>query len=271
MRRLARKILRTVANYDPTYYDMFEDRNETFFGQIYLHWIRRHLGDARIGPPAQILDVGCQAGRLTIPLAQAGFDMIGIDTSSFALRRARHHADQVGVSVAWHRADLLTFLARDSTPMFDAIVCAEVLYQQQAYRTMLRALADALRPGGLLFVSHRSQFYYLVEALRHRNEATAQQVIASREGWFAGPWPEAGYYNWQTEDELRALYQTCGLDWIAVYPIDRLAWLSGMSPSTLSEPQREQWLARELETNGLPATFGRYALAVTARPLGEAR
>ena len=267
MQKLLRKVLRAVAEYDPTYYDMYDDPNEAFFARVYLERITRHLALAHIEPPARILDAGCQAGRLAIPLAQRGFQVTGVDTSRFALTRARRHAAAVGVRVHWQRGDVPALLRRSRRRGYDAIVCAEVVYLQRRYRDFLASLARALRPGGLLFVSHRPRLYYFVEALRHHDLATARLVLKAQEGQLGGLVPGRGYYNWHTEEQLRQLYSDLGLRWISVYPIDQFAWLSRMNPSRLTREQQEAWLQLELQSANSAATCGRYALVVAEQPV----
>jgi 2-polyprenyl-3-methyl-5-hydroxy-6-metoxy-1,4-benzoquinol methylase len=267
--KTVRKALRAVANYDPSYYDMYADPNEAWFARLYVERIRRHAEAAGIRPPARLLEAGCQAGRLVVPFARLGFEVTGIDTSGFALRRARRHAGAAGVEATLVQGDLVKVLTTHPQ-QFDLVVCAEVLYLSPAYRHMLATLARAVRPGGLLCVSHRPQAYYLLEALRQRDLAAAAAVLERREG----PLGDSAYYNWQTEEELRELYRSLGLSWIAMSPIDRLAWLSGTGPAQLGEAERQRWLEMELE---LPAqgSWARYLLvisrpsAVTADGLGE--
>ena len=55
------------------------------------------------------------------------------------------------------------------------------------------------------------------------------------------------------------------MQWLALYPIDRYAWLSGVSPSQLPSEQRDQWLQYELESQGV-ASCARYVLVIAARP-----
>ena len=81
MQKIVRKLLRTIMGYDPAYYDMYADGDESFFARLYLQRILAHLSDAGIRPPARILDAGCQTGRLAIPLAERGFRVTGVDTS----------------------------------------------------------------------------------------------------------------------------------------------------------------------------------------------
>ncbi len=259
MRRLLKKLARAVADYDPAYYDMHEDPEEAWFAQLYLERIERQLRDAGVTPPARLLEAGCQTGRLAIPLARRGFQVTGIDTSGFALRRARRHAREAGVEVAWRRGDIERLLAPSSPSTYDAVICAEVVYLSTRCQALLEAMARALHPGGLLCVSHRPRDYYVVEALRAGDPAAADAVLCSSDGPFRG----SAYYNWQTPEQLQPLYETLGFERIVVYPIDRFAWLTRLRPSQLSSAQQAQWRQLEQRTPALPGLHGRYLL-VTA-------
>jgi 2-polyprenyl-3-methyl-5-hydroxy-6-metoxy-1,4-benzoquinol methylase len=278
IQKLTRKLLRSVANHDPSYYDMYQDGNESWFARLYLERIAHHARVAGIQPPATgvpsivdrrptLLEAGCQTGRLAIPLARQGFEVTGIDTSGFALRRARGHASSAGVKASFVRGDLIDVLRRRPAGEFDIAVCAEVVYLSPQYRQMLSALARAIRPGGLLFVSHRPRFYYLLEALRQYDIATAAEVCRRSEGAFR----ESRYYNWQTEEELRSLYGSAGLQWVALHPIDHLAWLSGLDLQQLTPEQRDRWLELELRCSSeAVGTCARYVLVVASKPNGKA-
>ena len=154
-------------------------------------------------------------------------------------------------------------LQRDPPQQFDIVVCAEVTYLSPHYREMLRTLAGAVRPGGLLCVSHRPKLYYLREALRQHDLATAAMVLERSEG----PFRDSAYYNWQTEEELRTLYESLGLRWVALHPIDHVAWAGGVKLETLTDEQRAQWLELELHmTRDIVGTCARYVLVVAAKP-----
>ncbi|MBI2104149.1 MAG: methyltransferase domain-containing protein [Candidatus Omnitrophica bacterium] len=263
MHKTVRKVLRAVADYDPDYFDMYADAAEAMFARLYVERILRHASAAGIRQPATLLEAGCQAGRLVVPFARAGFRVTGIDTSGFALRRAREHAKAAGVDAAFIQGDLLAVLRRQPAPQFDVVVCAEVVYLSPQHRQMLEALAAAVRPGGLLCVSHRPKMYYLLEALRQYDVTSATDVLRRGEG----PFRDSAYYNWQTPDELRALYRSLGLRCLAVHPIDRLAWLAQVDVKRLSEPQRAQWVQWELELpDDTAGDCARYLLIVAERP-----
>ena len=260
MQKAVRKVLRAVADYDPDYYDMYADPNEAFFAQLYVERIRRHAEQAGICPPAKVLEAGCQAGRLVVPLAKLGFDVTGVDPSGFALRRAREHVKQAGVAATFVQGKVQEVLAGHPERRYDMVVCAEVLYLCQDYRDILRILAGALRPGGLLCVSHRPKFYYLLEALRQYDLSSAASVQSRGEG----PFRDSAYYNWQSEEELRRLYESLGLRWQALYPIDRFAWLAGVSPAQMTSEQRDQLRELELTSTEAPS-MARYMLVIATR------
>jgi SAM-dependent methyltransferase len=61
----------------------------------------------RRGDP--ILELACGTGRVTIPLAQQGFDVTGLDVSKPMLDRAAEKAKSLGITVTWVEADCRHF------------------------------------------------------------------------------------------------------------------------------------------------------------------
>jgi ubiquinone/menaquinone biosynthesis C-methylase UbiE len=57
-------------------------------------------------PGARLLDLACGQGWLTIPLAQRGLEVTGLDLSATLLARAEQAAVQAGVKVEWVRGDM---------------------------------------------------------------------------------------------------------------------------------------------------------------------
>ena len=83
---------------DPIMYDA-ETHHFEPYGPFYLKLARRYAGP--------VLELGCGTGRYTIPLAQAGIDITGLDIVPGMLERARQKA--VGLSITWVEADMRTF------------------------------------------------------------------------------------------------------------------------------------------------------------------
>ena len=213
---------------------MHEDACAQTVSHEYLGYISQHLRE-RFGATKKlnILDAGCQAGRLLIPLAEEGHRLIGIDASDFALRRARQHAQERRLTVQLHRGDIAQLRNWVPPASLDVVICTEVLYLCRNYEAILSLLMQSLQPGGLLCVSHRPAAYYAAVALEHGADAQAADV-AQR---FDGPSTDGDYHNWQTESQLRMLYERTGCSVLACEPIDRKAraiTLSGVTDKIVS-------------------------------------
>ncbi|MEV4949789.1 class I SAM-dependent methyltransferase [Streptomyces sp. NPDC053755] len=104
---------------------------------------------ALLKPAARILDAGCGTGRIAIRLAELGHHCTGVDVDSSMLAVARRQApDQ-----EWILGDLARLDTLGLSPDFDlALAAGNVipLLAPGTEQTVLRQLATALRPGGLL-------------------------------------------------------------------------------------------------------------------------
>ena len=90
-------------------------------------------------PRARVLDVGCGDGALVERLAAAGFDAVGVDPNAPAAPR-----------LVRERVENATGIGR-----FDA-VCAVTSLHHADLERVLPAMAELLRPGGLVVVSEFS-------------------------------------------------------------------------------------------------------------------
>ena len=80
------------------------DLRQSYLKRDIPFWLRMA---GRYGGP--ILELACGTGRITIPLARAGFEMVGLDVSGSMLRQARKKADEAGARVEWALADYRKF------------------------------------------------------------------------------------------------------------------------------------------------------------------
>ena len=87
---------------DPTLYDtLFPQGSETASEQFYLEEARRGGG--------VVLDLGCGSGRLSVGLAQAGVDIVGLDLSESMLEVARAKAAVASVAIRFIHGDMRSF------------------------------------------------------------------------------------------------------------------------------------------------------------------
>lgn len=100
-----------------------------------------------------VLDAGCGAGRLLVPLRREGFDIDGCDASADMIERCRRRAPD---ATLW----MSTLHDLDPPRRYAAIVCSGVLglgsTREQDIRAVKR-LHDALLPGGTLVLDNDEQ------------------------------------------------------------------------------------------------------------------
>lgn len=108
----------------------------------------------RAGGP--VLELGCGAGRLTIPVAEAGVDITGIDASADKLEAARHKARRLGEgsgSVNFAQAEVFDFGGKVETKFSLAIIPFSGFLSLLTTDDQVRALHNIFRhllPGGRL-------------------------------------------------------------------------------------------------------------------------
>jgi ubiquinone/menaquinone biosynthesis C-methylase UbiE len=109
---------------------------------------RRLLRSVLPEPPADVADLGCGTGSLTILLAQEGYGVLGIDLSEKMVEAANLKASRVGVDVTFRRGDA----ARPEIPpsSLDAVVVRHVTWALAAPDDAVRRWAPLLRDGGRL-------------------------------------------------------------------------------------------------------------------------
>lgn len=117
-----------------------------------------------------ILDAGCGAGRLLVPLRDEGFDVDGCDASADMIERCRQRAPDATLWVApLHQLEPLRHYA--------SIVCSGVLglgSSRQQDIEAIRRLHDALLPGGtLVLVNEEKPFRWQV---RDWNEPSGGEI-----------------------------------------------------------------------------------------------
>jgi SAM-dependent methyltransferase len=108
-------------------------------------------------PAARAIDLGCGAGGVSLELAEAGFEVTGVDFSPVALRKARAAAGRRGIG-----PDRLRFLSGDLTAgsipgadgPYDLLVDYGTLddLPADARRSMAGLVARLARPGARFFL-----------------------------------------------------------------------------------------------------------------------
>lgn len=129
----------------------YQDNAQTFFdgtvnvdmSSLYETFIR-HLA-----PGARVLDAGCGSGRDAKAFQEKGYQVEAFDASSAMVELAREYT---GLPV-----QLMTFADVDWKEEFDGIWCCASLLHVPAAELpgVMQRLADALKPGGVWYVSFK--------------------------------------------------------------------------------------------------------------------
>ena len=123
---------------------------------------------------ARLLDIGCGAGRNAVPLARAGWRIIGTDLSSAMLTAAASRAKAEALS---HRMDLVLApmeLLPFAANAFDFVVAHGIwnlARSGQQFRKAVREASRVARPGALLFLFTFSRDTLPADALPVPGEA----------------------------------------------------------------------------------------------------
>jgi len=104
--------------------------------------------------PGRALDVGCGEGADAVWLARRGWQVTALDVSRVALERAKHHARDAGVHVAWVHAGLVE--AELPVGGFDLVSAQYAVLRKTTGAVAERILVDLVAPGGTLLVVHHA-------------------------------------------------------------------------------------------------------------------
>jgi len=181
-------------------------------------FIARQIGNAR-----SVLDLCCGPGRHAAPLAERGYEVVGLDLDDTALRDARNRAP----SASFIRGDMRHLPL--ATASMDAVLCMWQSFGHFDADTNAAALAEmarVLRPNGrlLLDIYHRDfHASRLGERTIERAGARVHEHRSMSNGRLraALTYPDCtgDVFDWQlyAPDEVAALGARCGLTLIAAF------------------------------------------------------
>ena len=129
----------------------YQDNAQTFFdGTVNVDMSSLYETFTKhLAPGARVLDAGCGSGRDAKAFRKMGYQVVAFDASSAMVELAREHT---GLPV-----QLMTFADVDWKEEFDGIWCCASLLHVPAVELpdVMRRLADALKPGGVWYVSFK--------------------------------------------------------------------------------------------------------------------
>ncbi|MEH7223182.1 class I SAM-dependent methyltransferase [Bacillus sp. JJ1566] len=107
----------------------------------------------------RVLDIGCGTGEIAIRLAQAGFEVVGVDLSEDMLAVANHKAMEAGVQVEFYQQNMVEISGFDP---FDLIVifCDSLnyLHKEEEVQKTFENVFQLLKKDGLFLFDVHSVF-----------------------------------------------------------------------------------------------------------------
>lgn len=97
------------------------------------------------------IEIGCGSGRLLLPLIAKGFEIEGVDNSVSMLELCKERADQTGMDVTLHHADMSSF--KPDRKYKSALVPAFSLQLSDQPEAALANLHNLLEPDGILYLT----------------------------------------------------------------------------------------------------------------------
>jgi SAM-dependent methyltransferase len=181
----------------------------------------------RTGGP--ILEVACGTGRLTLPLARDGHEVVGLDKSDPMLRAARSKAAEEDLAISFHRGDMRSF---DLGSRFALVIvsCNSLcqLTETEDLTSCLRQIAAHLVPGGLLafdIVNPRVAELARERTLRVDRDPSRPDVQASEEQIAYDPVQQVRVLQWEVHERGEAPCRTAPMRLRTIFPQELLLLL----------------------------------------------
>ncbi|WP_026180377.1 bifunctional 2-polyprenyl-6-hydroxyphenol methylase/3-demethylubiquinol 3-O-methyltransferase UbiG [Hahella ganghwensis] len=115
--------------------------------------LRLNFIDQKAALPGKLaLDVGCGGGLLSEGMARRGAHVTGIDMGEEPLSVARLHGLESGIKVDY-RKTTIEDLAAEQSAHYDVVTCLEMLEHVPDPASVIKACAEAAKPGANLFFS----------------------------------------------------------------------------------------------------------------------
>lgn len=140
------------------------------------HEVEKMIGWLELPEGSKVLDLCCGMGRHSLALAEAGFEVTGVDLSEVLLREAR--AQEGAEQVTWLRSDMRE-LPLDGG--FDAVVNLFTSFgyfeEDEEQIKVLREICRMLKPEGKFIIDFLNPSYVIRQLVPHSTREDGDILI----------------------------------------------------------------------------------------------
>lgn len=129
--------------------DRFKASEDYVFGKAPAQFLLDHV--AYLSPGASALSVADGEGRNSVFLAEQGLNVTALEFAPTAISRAKALAEEKGVHVDFHNADVLTRAWEKDAYDLTLGVCIQFT-GPEGRRTLFDGMKQATKPGGLVML-----------------------------------------------------------------------------------------------------------------------
>ena len=128
----------------------------------------------------RVLDLGCLEGGISINLAQAGMNVVGVDVREGHIRKCEFVSDQLNLNdkITWLIGDVNDASLWDSLGYFDVIICSGLLYHiadKDIYQLVKRMRAHNVLNGLTIIDTN------ITSTLQHTFKVSSRLTIHGRQ------------------------------------------------------------------------------------------
>lgn len=171
---------------------MIKDWYEKSFGEDYLlvykhrdaagavREVKKMISWLDLPEHARVLDLCCGTGRHSIALADAGYDVAGVDLSAVLLREARKLDSKERVE--WHQADMRDIpLEGNYDAVLNLFTSFGYFREDEEQMKVLRELRRMLKPGGRFIIDFMNSPHVRAHLVpESKREAEGQRIVEKR-------------------------------------------------------------------------------------------
>lgn len=157
--------------------DIYDGMN-TFLSDLpfYKKWMPK-------SKDAKILELCCGTGRLTLPIAEEGYNITGVDYTSSMLEQAKAKASEAGLEIDFIEADIKTLNLQEKFDLiFIPFNSIHHLYKNEDLFAALRNVRNHLKEDGLFLLDcFNPNIQYIVEGEKEQHVVAEYTTNDGRE------------------------------------------------------------------------------------------